>query len=352
MENLDKQTILHERMKKQGLLDPLEDPADVDGYKNLFKRLQPVAPVHNSRPGDPPKLVHRTIFDDALVTSKLRQKHQIVKARFQGGRVGYVFEEDLKLFTRVFQKPLKRLDPIHEEILGTIRSLGGISKDQLKKELRYSAKEITKALTKLQEAYLVYEDQIDTDWDTGWFDFSEEWFEVPEQTDESVEKILLQFLDSMVFANLDQIKSWSQLRKNLLKRILHQLVARNLIVEVSAEGLGTGYMKADPMGFVQRKVPKSVFMLDKSDILVRSHLDELKSIYKGQEVLQYLLIDGEFQGAVLGHWRIGPHDIDDVTLSLKPEQATIRKDEIIKAIRKYYTPERTKILKFNGDTIV
>ncbi|SES68651.1 hypothetical protein SAMN05421676_101174 [Salinibacillus kushneri] len=351
MERVDKQTILYERMKKQGLLEPLEDPADFDGYKKLFKLLQPVAPVHNSRPGDPPKLVHRTLFNDSLVTSTLRQKHQIVKARFQGGRVGYVFEEDLKLYTRVFQKPLKRIDSIHEDILGTIRNMSGISKDKLKEELSYSAKDITKALTKLQEACLVYENQIDTDWDTGWFDFSEEWFEVPEQTDESVEKVLLNFLDSMVFANLDQIKSWSHLKKNLLKRILQQLIAKKLMVEVSIEGLGTGYMRTDKVEFAHRKVPKSVFMLDKSDILVRTHLDELKTLYKGQEVLQYLLIDGEFQGAVLGHWRIGPHDIDDVTLSLKPEQANIRKDEIIKAIRQYYTPKRTKILKFNGENI-
>jgi hypothetical protein len=72
-------------------------------------------------------------------------------------------------------------------------------------------------------------------------------------------------------------------------------------------------------------------------------MNDLKQRFKGHEVLQYLLIDGEFKGAVLGHWRIGPYDIDDVLIEIKPEEIEKRKEEIIMAIRKIYSPERTKI---------
>jgi hypothetical protein len=96
---------------------------------------------------------------------------------------------------------------------------------------------------------------------------------------------------------------------------------------------------------------KSVYMLDKSDILVRSYLSELKQQYKGLEVLQYLLIDGEFNGAVLGHWRIGPYDIEDIRVDLNTEEAEARKAEIIDAVRKVYSPERTAILNYNGQKL-
>ena len=77
-------------------------------------------------------------------------------------------------------------------------------------------------------------------------------------------------------------------------------------------------------------------------------MDELQKRYKGYEVLQYLLIDGEFQGAVLGHWRIGPYDIEDILLELPSDQVEFRKKEIIGAVREIYSPDRHAILKYHG----
>lgn len=92
-------------------------------------------------------------------------------------------------------------------------------------------------------------------------------------------------------------------------------------------------------------------MLDKSDFLVRADLDELKEKFKGKEVLQYLLIDGEFKGAVHRHWRIGPHDIEDIALCLDKEETETRKEEIISAVRAGYSVETTRILRFNGEQL-
>ncbi len=41
---LSKESILYERLQRQGLLSPLGDSENIEAYKQLFRRLQPVAP--------------------------------------------------------------------------------------------------------------------------------------------------------------------------------------------------------------------------------------------------------------------------------------------------------------------
>ena len=48
------------------------------------------------------------------------------------------------------------------------------------------------------------------------------------------------------------------------------------------------------------------------------------------EPLQYLLIDGEFCGACVGHFRNGPYDLNDVVCCLPDSES--RRDEIISAV--------------------
>jgi hypothetical protein len=352
MQKLNYESVIFERLKRQGLLTPLENIKNEKAYIELFKSLQPVAPVHFTRPGDPPRLVHRTSYDDSIITGKLRKKHKLVKGRFLGGRIGYVLEEDLKLFATVFKKPLNKAKPIHEDIMEVIKSSGGISKEKLKEEMDYSAGEISKELKPLQEAFILYEQQLDTDWDTGLFDFRTEWFDIDSQQDQyeqAVSKIILHFLSCFVFATMDQAKSWSQLNVRLIKQVLKNLLEENKIIEITIEGLGTGFIRKEDLDSLEyHERPRTVFVLDKSDFLVRSYMRELQEKYKGLEVLQYLLIDGEFQGAVLGHWRIGPYDIDDIKLDIDEKQAQSRREEIIKAVRKIYPSESTVIHKFNG----
>ncbi len=95
-------------------------------------------------------------------------------------------------------------------------------------------------------------------------------------------------------------------------------------------------------------VESSVFMLHKSDLLVWSHGSELKQRFGGAEVRQYLLIDGAFQGAVLGHWRIGPHDVEDIMVELPAQGRQRRQDDIVKAVAQQYEPPRHQILKYDG----
>ncbi|WLR42076.1 crosslink repair DNA glycosylase YcaQ family protein [Bacillus carboniphilus] len=350
---MKKKIIISERLKRQKLLAPLSNSNNAEAYKQLFRLLQPVAPVHNSRPGNPPKLVHRTSFDDTLLAENLRQQHMIVKGRFQGGRIGYVLEEDLSLYASIFKKPIQKVTSLHEEILSILHRSGGMSKDLLKEQLPYKATEINAALKRMQEAFWLYESQIDTDWNTGWFDFKEEWPEVDlsQNSTSDVAKILLRFLEAFVFATLNQMKSWSQLKLKTLNNALDFLIESEQIIKLDIEGIGIGYMRKEDESLSDGDITPSVFMLDKSDFLVRAYLDELNQMFKGKEVLQYLLIDGEFKGAVLGHWRIGPHDVDDVEVILPQEECNERREEIIAEIRKGYSKETTEILHFNGEPL-
>lgn len=356
--------VLAERLIRQGLTRPLEDPEDEEAYMELFRRLQPVAPVHFTRPGDPPKLVHRTVFDDMDMSSDLRARHRLIKGRFQGARVAYVLEDELKLYASAFRKTPARFKQIHEDVMVAIREAGGLSKEQLKEELPYPAGEIGKALQELQTAFLLHEEQTDTDWDTGWLEFASEWFEVPADAasrEEALAAVVLRFTESLVFATEKQIKSWSSLPVKTIGTIVSRLLEEGKLVRAEIAGMGQGVMlakDADRNGSssltdsASAQVPRAVYMLDKSDFLVRAEMDDLQSRYKGKEVLQYLLVDGVFRGAVLGHWRIGPYDVDDIILDLDEAEAEERRAEVIAAVRAIYSPEYHNIWRYNGQKLL
>jgi len=82
------------------------------------------------------------------------------------------------------------------------------------------------------------------------------------------------------------------------------------------------------------KMLKTVYAMHRNDFLVRSNEYRIKEKFKypGYEILQYLLIDGEFRGAVVGHFRNGPYDLEDVVLDLTPEESGDRKMDILAAI--------------------
>ncbi|MFD1176773.1 DNA glycosylase AlkZ-like family protein [Paenibacillus puldeungensis] len=351
--------VLTERLIRQGLTYPLQDSGDEEAYMELFRRLQPMAPVHFTRPGDPPRLVHRTAYNDTNMSSDLRARHRLIKGRFNGGRIAYVLEEDLKLYATAFRKTPATFKQIHEDIMIAVRESGGLTKEQLKEELSYPAGEIGKALQDLQMAFLLHEEQTDTDWETGWLEFATEWFEVPSDAaskEASLATVVLRFIESMVFATLKQIKSWSGLPVKTISMTLSWLLGEGRLVQAQIDGLGEGFIlgmdaNLSEQTALNEEIPRVVYMLDKSDFLVRADLDELQSRYKGLEVLQFLLVDGKFQGAVLGHWRIGPYDVDDIIIDLDDAETALRKDEVIAAVRAIYSPEYHRILRYSGSEI-
>ena len=132
---------------------------------------------------------------------------------------------------------------------------------------------------------------------------------------------------------------------------MEKAVGRSRLRPVRVEGLGDGWMLERDMALPNAVAPPSVFMLHKSDPLVHSHLTELKERFGELETLQYLLIDGRFTGAVVGHWRIGPHDVDDIALHLPKKEIDARRGEIVAEVAKMYAPPRHHILNVEGQPL-
>jgi hypothetical protein len=348
--NAHHRSILAARMKAQGFADPLRDEAD---YPDLFQRLQPVSPIAMTYPGNPPALVKRTAFDSAEASDDLRADRLVVKARFLDGTVGYVMVRDLGDYAVAFRKQPKRLNPTEREVLAAVRELGPITPRLLKEETGILAKKVGPALAKLQRAFLVFEDQTETNWERGWSTFSSAFPDLDLDAmdrEAAALRILDRFFESMVFATLQQVRDWSGLPQRELKLWVEALATDERIRAASIEGLGDGWMWS---GFkFSRATPrKSVHMLHLQDGLVRAHRTELKEHFKGREILQFLLIDGTFGGAVCGHWRIGPHDVDDIVLDLPRREKADRKNEILEEVATTYAGDRHRILRYDGKTV-
>lgn len=159
MIDVDKATMLARRLAAQGLSVQAKNP---DEYLKLVRRLQPITPVALTMPGDPPRLVHRTSFDDGALADELRGRRELVKGRFLGGNVSYVLAGDLQLYATAFRKPISAMTPVQERVLQALQYTDELSTRQLSEETGLRNKQLTPALHRLQQACLVFEDQEDS----------------------------------------------------------------------------------------------------------------------------------------------------------------------------------------------
>lgn len=337
-------------MEAQGFDPPLRDKVV---YPKLFRRLQPVSPVAMTYPGNPPALVKRTFFDSAEASDDLRADRLVVKARFLDGTVGYVLGRDLGDYALVFRKQPARLNAIETEVLAAVRELGPITPRLLKEETGILAKKVGPALAKLQRAFLVFEDQTETNWERGWSTFSSAFPDLDldaKDREAAALRVLGRFFEANVFATLQEVRDWCGLPVRELKTWVDGMEQAGEISPVAIAGLGEGWIRSD-FNPTRERPKKSVHMLHQLDGLVRAHRTDLKARFGGREILQYLLIDGRFRGAVCGHWRIGPHDVDDIVLDLPKPERVIRKREILKEVASTYSGDRHRILNYDGRAV-
>ena len=77
-------------MERQKLIKP----SSADGFDEIFRNMSPVHTNFWTDPGSPPTINGRCDMDDKAHCYMLRSKREIVKGRFQGQSVGYVFADD------------------------------------------------------------------------------------------------------------------------------------------------------------------------------------------------------------------------------------------------------------------
>jgi hypothetical protein len=345
---MDRESVLAWRMIRQGLTEPVGGEKE---FIELVRALQPVSPVAMTMPGSPPRLVHRTTFGDDEIAEGMRECRALVKGRFWGGNIGYVLAEDLELYATAFRKELERLNPLQEQVYQALWSAGPLTPRQLKEETGLLNKQIMPALHRLQKAFMVYEAQEDSSWERGWSLFEAEWPGVDLKRiswEEAAGEVLVRLLHSQVFASTAQLRDWSQFPVKGLAQALVRLDDGGRVFSCEIEGLGEGWVLQQDRELESCRPAPSVHMLHRADPLVQSHRSSLKEQFAGREVLQYLLIDGALVGAVCGHWRIGPHDVEDIVVGLPEEMREARRKEVIAEVARGYSPPFSRILRFDG----
>lgn len=309
-------------------------------YRELYRDTQPGQNVYWNGFGQPPVLTFRAEFDDVEFNRRRQAERKLIKGRFAGGNLGWIMPEELELFAGLYRKPLTRPSETQRKLLELIEHAGPLTIQQMKEETGLLVKEITPVLHRLQEAFLIYEDQYDGEWDRGWYSFSEMFPDCNLERysrREALKKVLPRFAYRHVVFDTAMVKSFYQLPEKESKAAVSELVAEGVLVE--DEG---GFLLKSDMELLEHYTPvplRFVYAMHRNDFLAKSneHIlkEKFKSLYESlpydHEPLQYLLIDGEFHGASVGHFRNGPYDLNDIVCDL-PE-AESRKEEIIAAVR-------------------
>lgn len=330
------QKIISLRMERQCFINK----ANQEEYIKLYRDTQPGQNVYWNGFGQPPTLSFRADFDDVEWNRNRQLERKLVKGRFAGGNLGWIVPEDMELFVALYRKPLIKPTPIQLQILELIEREGPFNIQQIKEETGLLVKEITPVLHRLQEAFLIYEDQYDGEWDRGWYQFVEMFPQVNPNKYSRLEalKIVLQrFAYRLVWFDTAMAKSFYKIPEKEIKGAVGELVAQGVLVASDS-----GYMLKKDADLLESYVPKKmnfVYAIHRNDFLYKAHEHILKEMAKKQteglaydhEPLQYLLIDGQFHGASVGHFRNGPYDLNDVVCDLPDAES--RKDEIVEAIR-------------------
>lgn len=320
-------------------------------YIDLYRDTQPGQNVYWNGFGDPPSLTYRANFNDIEFNRKRQRTHKLIKGRFAGGNLGWIAPEDLELFAAAFVKPLDKPGPRHTTLLELIER-DPLTIQQMKEETGMLVKEITPVLHRLQEAFLIFEDQYDGEWDRGWHTFSDMFPDVDltKYSRHDALKILLRcFAYRHVCFDTKMARSFYKLPVKDIKAAVAALVEERVLME--AEG---GYLLCEDFELLKSfaaEPPKSVYAMHRNDFLVKSNEHWLKEKYTHPypDTLYYMLIDGEFCGTVVGKFRYTP-EVDDVILYLPDEEATARKDEILQAVH-VLCGENNPIRRYRGEEI-
>ncbi len=318
----------------------LVNKADEAEYIKLYRDTQPGLNVYWNGFGEPPTLSFRANFDDIVFNRGRQLDRKLIKGRFAGGNLGWIEPCDLELFIALYRKPLTNPTEIQLRLLELIEREGPLNIQQIKEETGLLVKEITPALHRLQEAFLIYEDQYDGEWDRSWYKFVEMFPKVDLNKYtrlEALQIVLQRFAYRLVWFDTAMAKSFYKIPEKEIQLAVSTLVSEGILLKSDS-----GYMLSADTELLTSYVPKTlnfVYAIHRNDFLYKAHEHVLKEFAKklteglpyDHEPLQYLLIDGAFHGASVGHFHNGPYDLNDIVCDLPDAES--RKDEIVEAIR-------------------
>lgn len=346
---IEAKKIIALRMERQHLILKANEVEYID----LYRDMQPGLNVFWTGFGDPPSLTHRADFDDIEFNRKRQNIRALVKGRFSGGNIGWIMPEDMELFACLYRKPLDKPYESQLEILNLIEREGPLTIQLMKELTGMFVKTVTPILHRLQEAFLIFEDQYDGEWDRGWYKFSEMFPDVDFSKYSCLEalKIMIKrFAYRQVLFDAEMVKSYYKLPMKEISLALAELIAENVLIEAN-----NGYFLKSDYDLLETyfgEVPKVVFAMHRNDFLVKAneHILKVKYAHSYPETLYYLLIDGEFRGAVAGKFRFTPPEVEDVILDLPEDESAVRREEILRAIHGL-CGENNPIKRYRGNIL-
>lgn len=326
------------RMERQHLTQK----ASKEEYDALYRDMQPGQSVYWNGFGMPPCLSFRTDFDDTEYNRIRQSQRRLIKGRFADGNLGWIVSEDLELFMAVYRKPIRQTTKAQRIVFEMIEQQGPSNIQRIKEETGLLVKEITPALHRLQEAFLLYEDQYDGEWDRGWYRMEEMFPNANAERytrREALRELFGRFAYRQVWFDAEMLKAYFKVPARDILAAVSDLEQDGMLI--SWEG---GWMRAEDEAFLreyQAVGKRFVYAVHRNDFLYRAMEPTLKARFAplcqnlpyDHEALQYLLIDGEFHGVVVGHFRNGPYDLNDVVLDLPADEASERREEILCAVR-------------------
>ena len=323
-------------------------------YNDLFRLMSPVQTQYWTRPGNPPELACRAAFPEYPHVFAMRNQRIIVKGRFQGGNVAYVFADELPLFAAVYSKDRETLSYDEISLLELLEQEGPMTIGTMKELTGRLAKQITPVLHRLQQKFLVFEDQADDEWDRAWYLFETEFPETDltrYTRNEALKELILRFSFLNVCIDADMLASFYKLKQAEFKQPLKELEEEGVLKRQVIDGI-PWYLKCEDIPLLNREIlpARSVFALHRNDFLVKSHENTLSRQFTHSEyqVLFYLLIDGEFCGFAAGFFKNGPFVIEDIILNLDDKAAESRKGEILEALGRSIDTELSPAKRYCG----
>lgn len=309
--------------------------ADYNEYDVLYRDMQPGQNVYWNGFGDPPSISFRADFDDIEYNRQRQENRTLIKCRLQGGNLGWILYDDLELFASLYIKPLANYSFGQQLLINLIKNEGPMTIQQMKESTGMLVKEITPILHRLQEAFLVYEDQYNGEWDRGWYDFFEMFPDVnlnKYSLLDALQIIIQRFAYRNVLINSKNIKSFYKLPDKQINAAITELINEGILTS-----LGDNYILTSDYTLLENKqfaINKSVFALHRNDFLVKSNEYWLKEKFTHSypDTLYYLLINGEFYGAVVGKFRYTP-EVEDIVINLPSDEAIKLKEEMLQAVR-------------------
>jgi hypothetical protein len=325
--------------------------ADKIKYDAFFRDVSPVNTTGWCEPGHPPAMPPHAAFNDDEYNFALRADRKILKGHF-GGRVGYVAAEDLQLFACLYCHPVTRLSQVQHDMYELIRTEGPLNIGSIKEITGLQVKNITPVLRRLQEAFLLFEDQADNEGDRAWYIFEDEFPDINlgsySKTD-VLTALLPRIAHRAVFFTDQTAKRFYSQQKKDIQAALDRLILAGTLTEASLDGI-RGYVLSKDAALLSSDtlpaVPPGVIVVQRNDFIARC-----TGYVTGSEwdTLYYLLIDGDIRGAVCGRFRFGPHDIEDIKLDLPADECAERKNEILGAVYTIFDYSLSPWKRYNGE---